>query len=75
MVKEILAQHRIADSNRGYVTEDYRLRRQQEDAALFALIDMIDAGENDIQRYLNANYERNLSYAKFCMRTEKIPKR
>ena len=72
VIKEILAQHRIADSNRGYVTEDYRLCRQKEDAALYALIDMIDEGEKNIQRYLHENYERNISYAKFCMRKEKI---
>ena len=46
------------------------LRQEQEDDDLLSLLALIDRDDPDeLHAYLMRNYERNMSYAKFCAKT------
>ena len=74
VLREILSQHDFARSNGSrYLMESNGmmfLKQEQEDNDLLALLELIDRDDPDeIHAYLMRNYERNMTYAKFCTKT------
>ena len=65
VVREILAQHHTRDSF--WVIDEEGVSKLKGDRALLDLIDVIDAGDEAIWAYMQANYETNLGYAKACL--------
>ena len=74
VLREILSQHDFARSNGSrHLMESNGmmfLRQEQEDDDLLSLLALIDRDDPDeLHAYLMRNYERNMSYAKFCAKT------
>ena len=75
VVQAILDQRNMAyKANRSiFQTEEeyqkYLEPRLEEDKELYRILDMTDRGDSDeIEMYLQRNYQNNVSYARFCMK-------
>ncbi len=77
VIKEIIGAHSYAmvrsTRPRDASVEDMVAKVRKENPPYYGIIEIIDMGEAAIAAYLQANYEANMCYAKFCQRKKNEP--
>lgn len=72
VIKEIIGDYAYAKVRsvrpKDATAEDMIARVRQEKESLYGIIEIIDRGEETVTAYLQANFEENMGWAKFCVR-------